>query len=60
MVADFVNRIDNFPSLYVLNPSSKIERKDREKQEGQDRKRKKNRESKRDVEEEGHLVDKKA
>ena len=43
MVADFVNRIDNFPSLYVLNPSSKIERKEREKQEGQARKRKKNR-----------------
>jgi len=60
MVADFVNRIDNFPSLYVLNPSSKIERKEREKQEGQANKKKKNRESRRDVEEEGHLIDEKA
>ena len=58
MVADFVNRIDNFPSLYVLNPSSKIEKKEREKQEGQAKKRKKEREGKGDVE--GHLIDRKA
>lgn len=60
MSSDIVKRIDYLSSLYVLNPSNKLEKKDdREKKKKRDNEAK-SRKNRSDVKGDEHLVDRKA